>query len=56
MRERRSLLNFGVLVVVAIGTAIFLLRKSAEAIDEIERLQDTAVFARELFEPGDQAR
>lgn len=36
---RRSLFNFGILLIYAIGTTLFLLRKAQEAIAEIDRLQ-----------------
>ena len=43
MREKRSLFNFAILIIVAVGTAIFLLWKAREAIAEIEQLQGTLV-------------
>ena len=52
MRERRSLVNFALLIVVAVGTTIFLLQKAREAIAEIERLQDTSAFVARQAELG----
>lgn len=34
-------MHFAVLIVVAVGTTMFLLHKAQEAISEIERLQET---------------
>lgn len=44
MRDRRSLLNFAVLIIVAVGTTVFLLHKANEAIIEIERLNAAPVY------------
>ena len=52
MRERRSLVNFVVLIVVAVGITIFLLQKAREAIAEIEHLQDMSVFVARQAELG----
>lgn len=44
IRDRRSLLNFGVLIIVAMATTIFVLNKANEAIAEIDGLNDSAVY------------
>lgn len=40
MREKRSLLNFAMLIIVAVGTTMFLLQRASEAIAEIEHMQE----------------
>ena len=44
MRDRRSLLNFAVLIVVASTTAVFVVNKANEAIAEIHTLQSTPAY------------
>ena len=44
MRDQRSLLNFAVLIIVAVGTAVFVLNKAHEAIAEINTLNNTPAF------------
>lgn len=52
MREKRSLLDFAVLIIVAVGTTMFLLQRASEAIIEIEHMQDTSVFVARRAELG----
>lgn len=44
LRDKRSLLNFAVLIVVAAATAVFLLQKANEAIEEINHLSISPVY------------
>lgn len=44
MRDRRSLLNFGVLTLVAIATTVFVLKKANDAIAEISALSSMPAY------------
>ncbi len=50
MREKRSLLNFVVLIIVAVGTTVFLVQKANEAIAEIEHLQEGIIAMQKQLE------
>lgn len=45
IREQRTLLNFAVLIVVAVSTTIFLLEKAKQAVAEINSLTETMIYA-----------
>ena len=44
MRDPRSLLNFAVLIIVATGTAVFVLSEARKAVEEINRLSQMPVY------------
>lgn len=44
MRDRRSLLNFAVLIIVAIATTVFVLKEAKKAVVEIENLSRSPVY------------
>lgn len=44
LRTRRSLLNFGVLIIFAVATTVFVLREAGKAIEEIDRLSRTPIY------------
>lgn len=44
MRDRRSLLNFAILIIVAAATTVFLLNQAQKAIAEIEALQNSPAY------------
>lgn len=44
MREKRSLLYFGILLFVVAATAIFITNEAEKAIAEIEELQNMPVY------------
>lgn len=50
MREKRSLFNFAVLILVAVGTTMFLLQRANEAIAEIEHMQAGITVAQKQLE------
>ena len=57
MRDKRSLLNFGVLLIVAVGTASFVLNKGLNAIAEVDRMSNTPLYRaeRDLLAEGKTA-
>jgi len=44
MRDRRSLLNFAALIIVATGTTVFVLSEARKAVEEINRLSQMPVY------------
>lgn len=56
MRDQRSLLNFAVLIIVATGTAVFVLGEAKKAVAEIDVLGNTPVYlgARTFAREGSQ--
>ena len=58
MRAKRSLLNFGVLVIFSVATTVFVLNESQKAVAGIDRLSHTPVFLarRELLVESPQTR
>ena len=43
-RTRRSLLNFGVLIVFALATTVFVLSEAKKAMEEIDRLSRAPIY------------
>lgn len=52
MREKRSLLNFAILFVVAAAVTIFVLRKAGQAVAEIEALNELPAYRAEHESTG----
>lgn len=44
MRGKRSLLNFGILIIAAVAATIFILGEAEKAVDEISALSDMPVY------------
>ena len=44
MRDKRSILNFGFLLIVAVLTTVFVLRKTDQAVAEINALASSPAF------------
>lgn len=44
LRTRRSVLNFGVLIIFAVAATVFVLNEAQKAFAEIDRLGNTPVY------------